>query len=189
MKNRNIILVSGIILIVALLRLVPGLNNFNPFASIALFGAAYLSKKHLAYIIPLIAIYFSDFILNNTILRSFYPDAEGLIFFSSYMLGVYFSYALIILLGTRLLNKITGVRVLMGALGATGIFFLVTNFGAWASPISIYPQNFGGLMSSYIAGLPFLQATLASNLLFSIILFGSFEIANQFYGQKTAISN
>lgn len=188
MKQRNILLITGIIFITALLRLIPGIHNFNPFSSIALFGAAYLAKKWHAILIPLAAIYLSDFVLNNTILRSFYPNAEGLIFYSGYMTSVYLSYGLVILLGFVILKKITASRVLLGALGSTAIFFLLTNFGAWISPMSIYPQNFGGLIASYAAGLPFLQASLISNLLFSVVLFGGFEIANQFYGQKSIIT-
>ena len=188
MKQRNILLIAGVIFVTALLRLIPGIHNFNPFASIALFGSAYLVKKWHAFFIPLIAIYLSDFILNNTVLRSFYPDAEGLIFFSSYMTSVYLSYGLIILMGMLILKKVSAVRVLLGALGATSIFFLITNFGAWASPLSIYPQNIGGLISSYVAGVPFLQASLISNLLFSVILFGGFEFVKQFYGQKSIVT-
>jgi hypothetical protein len=36
----------------------------------------------------------------------------------------------------------------------------------------MYPRNFSGLMSSYIAGLPFLRGTVTSDLFFSCAFFG-----------------
>ena len=52
-------------------------------------------------------------------------------------------------------------------------FFLISNFGVWISG-NLYPLTFEGLISCYAAAIPFFRSTLASNLLFSYILFGGY---------------
>jgi hypothetical protein len=51
-------------------------------------------------------------------------------------------------------------------------FFLISNFGAWLGHLAIYPYTLGGLVSCYIAAIPFYGRTLASDLLYSAALFG-----------------
>ena len=58
--------VIAIILIAGLSRLFP-VVNFSPIAAMGLFGGAYLSKRWLALTLPLLAVWFSDVLLNNTI--------------------------------------------------------------------------------------------------------------------------
>ncbi len=66
-------------------------------------------------------------------------------------------------------------RVIAGALSATALFFLVSNFGCWlANPM--YGQNISGLLSCYAAGVPFLKGTLFGDLVYSGVLFGSFAL-------------
>jgi len=174
MKTNKFFLVSVLVIVTALFRLIPFVDNFNPFASIALFGSAMYSKKIWKYAVPLLAIYVSDFLINNLVLNSFFNAQSGLIFFSDYMVTVYLSYAMIVLFGSHWFKKINAGRILGGALVSTVIFFLITNFGAWIGPNSIYPQNFAGLMESYILAIPFSTMTLVSNLIFSFILFYSY---------------
>ena len=50
------------------------------------------------------------------------------------------------------------------------IFFLLSNFGVWAST-GAYPVNFGGLISCYAAGLPFLLNQTLGDLFYSLSLF------------------
>lgn len=52
-------------------------------------------------------------------------------------------------------------------LGASLFFYFFTNFGVWfLGGWNIYPQNLSGLISCYVAGLPFLKLSLISNLIF-----------------------
>jgi len=62
-------------------------------------------------------------------------------------------------------------KVIFGALGASIIFFLLSNFGVWAST-GAYPINFAGLMTCYAAGLPFLLNQVLGDLFYSLVLFG-----------------
>ena len=66
----------------------------------------------------------------------------------------------------------------MGALASTTIFYLVSNLGCWIGS-TVYAQNFGGLMTCYAAGVPFLRGTLLGDLFFSGVLFGSFTFMQQ----------
>jgi hypothetical protein len=67
--------------------------------------------------------------------------------------------------------------VLTGALASSAIFFLVSNFGCW--PGNFYPQNFGGLMQCYAAGIPFIKGTMLGDLFYSAAMFGGFALAQK----------
>ncbi len=162
-----------IIIIAALCRLLPHMQNFSPIAAIGLFGAAHFSKKWLAYFIPLLATFLSDILLNTMVYKDFPIFYEG--FASTYL-----SYVLIILFGIGLFKKISIVRVILGSFGATFIFFLVTNIGCWVGN-PIYSQNFSGILTSLTAGLPFIKGSLYSNLVFNIVLFGGYYILQNKY--------
>jgi hypothetical protein len=87
-------------------------------------------------------------------------------------LFVYGSFMISVWIGSRL--RYTRSPWWIG--GATLIgscqFFVITNFGMWASGISVYPPTFKGLAACYVGALPFFGRTIASDLLYSAILFG-----------------
>jgi hypothetical protein len=157
--NARFSFVTGVILFGALMRLIPHWPNFTPIAAMALFGGAYLKKRHLAFIIPMAAMFISDLIL-------------GL---HQWMLVVYISFALVVFIGIYLRERIGLGSVLLATLSSSLLFFVVTNFAIWlGSPF--YPQNFVGLMESYTAGLPFLNNGLLGDLFFSTLFFGGFYL-------------
>ena len=170
--NLRISIIASLIFIVALSRLFPIMHNFSALGALGLFGAAFFKRKSLAFIIPIVAIWVSDVLVNNILYSSYYPT------FTWFYEGFYWqygSYLLIAGLGLLLFKKVTPSRVAFGALGATAIFFLISNFGSWASS-SMYPKTIAGLMSSYAAGIPFIKGTLLGNLIYSTILFSSFAL-------------
>ena len=69
--NRKIDLRIGIlgllVFSVALSRLLPHPPNFTPVGAMGLFGAAYFSRKYLAFLVPFVAMWVSDLILNNAV--------------------------------------------------------------------------------------------------------------------------
>ena len=141
----------------------------------ALFGAAYFAKKHWAIVVPLIAFWLSSLILDNTVYAGFY---EGFVFVSQPM--VYVALVLIVALGWFMLKKVNIVNLLGASLSASGIFFLVSNFGSWLST-GLYPKTFAGLMSCYAAGIPFFGGTLAGDLFYVAVLFGGYELVKRRY--------
>lgn len=171
-NNKGIFFLTGLILVVIVSRVIPHAPNFTPVAAITLLGAGFYSKRILAFIVPLASLWLSDLILNNIIYSVYF---EKFTWFTSFQIFTFASIALTALLGIKLFSKITAGRVLGGTVASALIFFLITNFGSWiANPM--YAQNFGGLITSYVAGLPFLVNSLSSNVLFGFILFYGYSL-------------
>lgn len=171
-------LVALMIVLAAASRLLPHPPNFTPIGGMALFGAAYFSRKYLAFLIPLLALWLSDLVLNNVIYPMMYPEYYDGAFAWGISPYVYGSVILITLLGFGLLKKIKMPRLLAGSVLASALFFLVTNFGVWASGMT-YPMTMDGLMACYAAGIPFFWNTLAGDLFYVAVLFGSYELVQQ----------
>lgn len=142
------------------MRLIPHWPNFTPIAAMALFGGAYFGKKHLAFLVPLLAMFVSDLFL-------------GL---HQWMIAVYISFALVVGIGILLQSRIKVGTVLIASLSSSLLFFILTNFAMWVgSPF--YPQNIGGLIECYIAALPFLNNGIMGDLFYSTLFFGGFYLA------------
>ncbi len=161
-----------IVLLAAFSRLIPHPPNFAPIGAMSLFGAAYFSRKYLAFVVPIVAMWLSDLLLNNVIYGQYFDH------FVWFYNGFYWTYAAFIfigLIGFGLLKKVRPVNLLIASLSASVVFFLVSNFGVWASG-TMYPNTFSGLMSCYAAGLPFFKNTIMGDLAYSGALFGIFEV-------------
>ena len=183
-KNQKLIAVVLLMIAAACARLIPHVPNFTPVESLAVFGAAYLGRKQWAVVLTLVILYLSDFIINNTIARSFFPEVDGLVWFDSYMIYNVLAIVGIVLFSSLILQKVNFKNVMISVLGASVIFFIITNFGSWASEKSIYTNDLSGLLASYTAGLPFFRTSLLSNLVFSGILFGGYEVITRLVNGK-----
>lgn len=171
--------VIAIILIAGLSRLFP-VVNFSPIAAMGLFGGAYLSKRWLALTLPLLAVWFSDVLLNNTIYAHM---NDGFTFFYEGWAWQYGAYLAITVLGIVMFKKgISGIKVLGSSLLASGVFFLLSNFGVWASGL-LYPLSIEGLLACYAAGIPFLKGTIIGDLFYSGVLFGGFYLLQQRFSE------
>ena len=164
---------SIIILLAAFTRIMPHPPNFSPMAAIGLFGAAHFAKKWQAFFIPLIGIWVSDLVINNYVYSS---SSSNFVWFYSGFYWQYISYILIIFTGLFIFNRgISLTKTAGGMLSSSGIFFLVSNFGVWAGG-TMYPKNFGGLITCYAAGVPFIHNTIISDVLFTTVLFGTYYL-------------
>ncbi len=161
--NNRLLTIVALIFSAALLRLLPHAPNFSPIGAIALFGGAYLSKRVLAYLLPLAAMLISDLFLG---------------FYGPEMLITYAGFVTSIFIGTQLRKNITWYNVGFAAIASSIAFFLITNcvFFYPTSLGPIYTHDFAGLINSYVAGWPFFQNTFLSDLVYSTILFGSFYL-------------
>ena len=179
-------IVISLMVLSVIYRLFPHPYNFAPITGMALLAGSYLkSKKVFAILIPLIALYASDVILNNTLYRGFY-DVQGIILFRPYMLATYFSLICIVLVGSSV-NKLKFFHILGASLFSSILFFLVTNFSSWIE-IPIYTKNLVGLTECFIAGLPFFPFTVLGDLVFSLTLFGIAALATrQFYRPQEVV--
>jgi hypothetical protein len=160
----------AIIFAIAMFRILPHPPNVSPVAAMALFGGAYFADRRMAFIVPFLALLLSDLVigLHNT------------------MLFVYAGFAVTVFIGIKLQKNITVSRVAASAVGASVLFFLVTNLGAWATS-GLYPMSMNGLMQAYAAGIPFFQNSLLGNLVFTAVLFGGFSLLqNRFFSVHQA---
>lgn len=161
-----------LISVAAVSRVVPHAYNFSPLGAIALFGAAYFSQRWMAIIIPLAAAFLSDLYLNNVV---YAISGSPFIWFYQGFYWVYGAYALTAILGFLILTKVSVLRVGLGALAGAILFYLVTNFACWPGS-TLYTQDFPGLITCMTAGLPFFKGTLAGNVIYSVVLFGSYYL-------------
>jgi hypothetical protein len=154
------ILIVGMILFAAIMRIVPHPWNLAPVGAMALFSGAVIRNRVMAFVFPLLALLAGDFFVGFHIL----------------MPVVYGSFLISTALGFWLRGRQSAVRlggvVLLGAIQ----FFLITNFGVWAY-LNSYPKTFAGLMACYVAGVPFFWNTLAGDICYSALLFGGLYLA------------
>jgi hypothetical protein len=167
--------ISAIILLAAMSRLVPHPANFAPIGGMALFGAAYYSKRYWVFIIPIVSMWLADLVLNNVVYAQYF---DHFVWFYQGCYWTYGAFILIGLIGIVTLKKIRIQNLILASLLASIVFFLLSNFGVWAST-NMYPKNFGGLIACYAAGLPFFKNTIIGDLVYTGVLFGAFEFAQR----------
>ena len=159
-NHSRLVALLGAILVAAILRLVPHPPNFTPIGAMALFSGAYLGKRSLAFVAPLGAMLLSDAVLG---------------FYSGFWM-TYLGVALIVLVGWLALSRVSVLRVGAAAIASSVLFFLVSNFGTWAWS-GMYPHSLSGRSACYAAAIPFFKNTVAGDLFYATLLFGSFRIA------------
>jgi len=162
MNRPKLLTISGMILAAAIIRLLPHPPNFTPIFAMALFGGAYIDNKKMAFLLPLATMLISDLFIG----------------FHSLMLVVYGAIAIITALGFLLKNRVRPSTVIGSSILGSIIFYLISNFGVW-SLLGTYPQTPAGLVSCYVAALPYLKNTLISGLFYSAVMFGAFEYAKR----------
>jgi len=172
-------ILTAMIFLAALSRLLPHPHNFTPIGALGLFGAAYFHRKELAFVVPLLAMWISDLVLNNMIYAKAFPELyTGFVFIGS--IWVYAAFLGIVVLGFWLLKKVKVKNLLLASLAASVLFFLVTNFGSFLADPK-YPKTIAGLMTAYGMGIPFFWNTLLGDLFFTGVLFGGFELIKRRY--------
>jgi hypothetical protein len=172
MKNiftPRFLFVAGAVAIAAISRVFPHIDNFTPIAAMALFGAASMNDKKLAFLVPMIAMLISDILLELITGWGFHNT----------LIYVYVSFILTSLIGLQI-KKNPGVLTIGAAsLISSVLFFLITNFGYWAA--NGFVGGAAGLSAAYIGGLPFFAPTLVGDLFYNSILFGALYLAQRRY--------
>ncbi len=161
-------IIIGLILVAALSRLLPHQPNFTPIGAIAIFAGVFLRGKYI-FVLPTLALLISDYILG----------------FYNGMIWVYSSFISVGLIGIWIRNKYNFARVSVGTISSSILFFVVTNFGVWLNG-SIYPQNLQGLVSCYVAAIPFFRNSISGDIVYVTVLFGSYELIRRKYFVKLA---
>ena len=152
----------GLIILLALSRLIPHPPNFTPILGMAVFSGAIINKKIVAYLVPLAAMLFSDLYLG----------------FHSSMPIIYFTLAICVLIGTFIESRVTILNSILGITAGVLVFYLITNFTVWYGS-GMYENSFSGLITCYVMGLPFLQNTFISSLIYGMGAFLIYEVINK----------
>jgi len=155
-------LVIGLIAGAVLLRLLPHPWNLAPMGAIALFSGSVLPSRRLAYCIPLIAMFLSDLLIG---MHQLLPV-------------VYLCFLAYVWLGESFLRQRKPLRIAGTAVAGSLIFFVVTNFACW---IAFYPNTWNDLVVCYTSAIPFYKFTLASDLAYSVLLFGALAFCEQYF--------
>lgn len=172
--KKSLIIVATVILLAALTRLIPHYPNFTAIGAVALLGGALVKDRVLSFIIPLAALFVSDIVLMNTL----YADYnEGFSFFYSGMGLVYLGFVINVFIGRAMLAKQNTSSMVKASVVGAVAFFALSNFGAWLGNPA-YPQNVGGLMTSYAMGLPFFGSQIAGNLFYGALMLGAIKFSS-----------
>lgn len=147
----------------------PNLNwsGFSPFIAIALFSGMIIRDRGISFLLPLLSVFISDAVIHVLFKQGLFP-------YAGFYDGQWKQYAILMLCTLMgLVLKGNSYRsLLIGAIGAPTVFFLVSNFNVWLSQEVIYSQDFNGLMACYTAALPFYKNALIATIVFlPIILF------------------
>lgn len=165
-KYQKVISYIAIILLAVVARLIPHPPNFAPIGGLALFSGANFKKKS-ALLIPLAAMFISDIFLG----------------FHKTIPYVYVSFILITIIGKYIKENPKVINLISASFLSSVLFFLITNFGVWATG-TMYQKNFAGLIQSYILGIPFFRNTLISDLIYTFSFFYGYRFLSSFVFKK-----
>ncbi|HVB03524.1 MAG TPA: DUF6580 family putative transport protein [Chitinophagaceae bacterium] len=179
------LLLAGLIILATLGRLFTNyihLWNFAPIGAIGLFGGFQMKNKRQAYVLLLAVLLSSDLCL------ALFTPIKG--FYGWSQLLNYAAFLLIVYIGTRI-HRINTRNVVLASLGASILFFTLSNFGVWlfAGGVAPYTPNPQGLLNTYLLAIPFLGNTIAGDLFFCTLLFGSWALVRHLLAKKTPVAS
>lgn len=148
--------------------------HFTPVAASLLFFGAYGSRRQLWFPVTMLAA--SDVILSKFVYH--YPVSWDL-------LVTWAWYAAVVLLGVGLGRHLKPLWIICSALASSVSFFLLSNFVVWLA-YDMYPKTISGLMTCYVAAIPFFRGTFISDLLFTPVLFSIPVVIKVLSGRTTA---
>lgn len=154
-------------------RILPHPANFAPIGAMALFSGTYM-KKHQALVLPLLAMFLSDFVIgfDSLLMR----------------LSVYGCFILSVFIGFWVKKHKNVGGILAATILSSVLFFVVTNFTVWLSS-GMYTKNIFGLIQCYTLAIPFFRNTLLGDLIYTGVFFGIYEyLLSSNLGKKFALN-
>jgi hypothetical protein len=124
----------------------------------ALFAGVVLGSRLLAFIVPIAAMAISDALLGS-------PDWQT-------MIVVYAAVAMPVALGLFARQSEVPTLILSLAVASSMIFFVATNFAVWTFS-GMYTPDAAGLLTCYVAALPFFKNSIMGDLFWTAVLFGT----------------
>jgi hypothetical protein len=160
------LLIYGLIILCAIGgRLIPHMANVSIITALGIFAAVYLPARQ-AVAIPLLARFGSDLLIG------FFAWPLMVAVYAAHLMGVVFG---LWVKKSEERSKSRWLRIFSAGIGSAITFFLITNFVVLYP--NYYPQNISGLISAYANGLPFLRGSIIGDVGYSVLLFGSWQLA------------
>lgn len=159
-------------------RLLPHPANIAPIAALALFAGAIGSQlptkqRWLAASLPFVALLASDLLIG--------------VYTWQVMASVYVGFAITLGLGYLVKHSYHWSTIVGASLTGSVIFFLLTNAAVWAFT-PMYAKDLSGLLESYAMALPFFRNSLIGDLLYTGVLFGTYELAIRHYAKNQSLA-
>lgn len=175
----NIFIGIALIVLAAILKVAAYYNvlTISPIIAIALFSGAVIKDKKLAFIIPLLAMFIAD------CLMEVFKVGQG--FYGFGQIANYICLLAVALLGSAM-RKISVLSVIGFSLGSTLLFFFLSNSAVFLfDDFNMYENTVNGYVKCMAAGLAFLKPqTFINDLLWSGVLFGSYVLYFKPSGKK-----
>lgn len=123
-----------------------------------------MANRWLSLFVPVLAMAITDLFLpsHNT------------------MWAVYGALVITTMIGWTISNKQNFLTITGASIISVLLFFFITNAAMWVVGFfgtGFYPQTLDGLVASVVAGIPFLDESIFSQLLYTGVLFGAFHLA------------
>lgn len=178
--NKSVFLAFGLLIVIGSFFRAAG---FAPQIAMAIFGAAVISDKKLAFVLPLTSMLLSDVFI-EILYRNGYMNYGGFYTGETFFDGQVMNY--ILLAGLTLIGfwarDLNWSRIAIVTIAAPLVFFLLSNFFVWIGGAGFSrPKTFDGLMLCYNDGLPFLRDSLLYTILFSALLFGGYFLIQRYF--------
>lgn len=155
------------------------LENFGPWMALAFTGTLIFSKRVPFLLIPLLLI----------VIDAAATGLHSVLHWEA--LAVYPCFAIAALLASRKRGQVGLLGSLLGVVGCSVAFYLITNTVAWVSS-PYYTKDFAGFMQALTTGeaghLPswfFLRNSLVSDLGFSLLLLAAYNTEASLRRQQT----
>ena len=158
----------GLILILALSRLMPHPDNFTPIIALAIMSSYFFRNVNFSYVVMLFSMLLADFFIG----------------FYSHMVFVYLSLFLIVLIFFKISKKMNYKNLFIFSFFGSVIFFLISNFGVWLVG-NLYERNVNGLIECYFMAIPFFKNTIISTLIFSYSSLIIYKTSNKYFAIRS----
>ena len=156
------------------------LANFTSVGAIALFGGVYFKNKWQAAFLPLMILVVSDLFIN-------YAYFGRLTLWYDGVAWVYLSFLLIALVG-QLVKVVKPGSILLSAFAAVLIHWIVADIGVWLNNPA-FAQTPVGFLQCLVAAIPFEKNFLAGTMLYSVVMFGGFEMLKRAYHKLSLVKS
>ena len=155
-----------------------GHMNLQAVGALAIFSGAVISPLWLAMIVPVAVMLVSDLAGIG-----FHWQTASLVY-PSYMLAVFLARQWVS--GWRdsasggphqRKPEVSVLQIAGSTFAGAALFYLITNFGAWAMMPNFYPdRSLTGILESYRMGLPFFRSSLAGGFVFVTVFFAMYAL-------------